>query len=207
MPDVGQQKEEKMTPEEMKAKLDEQAEAIKNLSSSKERLESENSKVKARAQEAETKVSDAEKAILAAEGKTQELLDIEKNEKLVLNTQLKEQGSTILNEKLKSKLSQLCPDAHENAIDQMLKVTEHKNLLTLDRENLTVSGVDDFQKALRETHAFYFKGTKLPDTETTPPNGKGLDKPLTDTEQYSKELREAKNQTEYDAVRKKWGRT
>jgi len=195
-----------MEIEELKKQMEEQAEQIKNLTASKSRLESENSKVKTRAQEAEGKLTEAEKQKMEDEGKLQERLDLEKNEKLELQKKFEVQKSTVLTEKLKGALAKACPDAHGNSIDLMLNVKEHRALLKVDDDALTVDGVEDFVGKLRETHSFFFTKSKLPETEDKKPDGKGLDEPLSDIEKYSKELKACKSQTEMDAVMLKHGR-
>jgi len=195
-----------MTEEELKAALAEKEDELKALKGSNERLIGENTKYKSRAQEVESQLSAAEKQKLEDEGKLQERLDLEKKERLNLEDKFNTQKSVVLTEKLKTGLAKACPDAHPEAIDLMLNVKEHRDLLKIDEDNLTVDGVNDFVGKLRETHNFFFTKNKLPETEDRKPSGDGLDKPLTDAEQYSKELKEAKTQQQLDAVRKKFGR-
>lgn len=195
-----------MTEDELKAALAEKEKELENLKGSNERLIGENTKYKTRAQEVESKLSEAEKQKLEDEGKLQERLDLEKRERLNLESKFEQQKSVVLTEKLKAGLAKACPDAHGNAIDLMLNVKEHRELLKIDEDNLTVDGVNDFVSKLRETHDFFFNQKKLPETENRTPSGEGLDKPLSDKEQYSKELKEAKTQQQLDAVRRKYGR-
>jgi len=203
---VGCEGNEEMTEEEMKAALAEKEQELANLKGSNERLIGENSKYKSRAQEVETKLTEAQKLKLEDEGKLQERLDLEKKERQTIESKFNEQKNVVLTEKLKAGLAIACPDAHPKSIDLMLNVKEHRDLLKIDEDNLTVAGVNDFVGKLRETHNFFFTSEKLPETETRTPSGDTLDKPLSEAEQYSKELKNAKTQTELDAVRKKFGR-
>ena len=183
--------------------LEENAERAKALLSKVERLENESKDFKSRAQQAEAKISEAEKAKLEEQGKLEELLKTEREEKAKLSQTLKDRTNGVLREKLRAEVATHAKDAHN--IDRVLGVTEHKSLLSIDEENLTVSGAEDFVKKVRETDPYLFRKKKLDDTQDVPPSNN--DDFKSDDEKYREELKACTTRKELDAVKKKYGKT
>lgn len=185
-------------------KLKANAEEADKLKASNQRLLDESSKYKTRAQEAEGKLSVAEKAKLEAEGKTQELLDAERKEKLDLQNKYHERGKVALREKLRTEALKHAKDAHN--IDMVLKVAEHKELLKLDEDSLTVEGVEEYVKKVRETNPYLFSKKRMDGHGDNTPPAKGDDDHKTDEQKYLDELNACTSRIEMNKVRRKYGK-
>lgn len=190
-----------ISEDELKS-LKEKAERAEALEASKQRVENESAKVKARAKEAEDKLALAEKAKLEAEGNTQALLEAERKEKLDLKLRLETSNKKTLKEKLRSEASKHAKDAHD--IDMLLKVADHKELLKLDEEALTVDGVKDFVEKCRETHKYLFSTKKVNPGNNKPPGAKDDFDAKTQEEKYLAELKNCTSRKELEDVRKKY---
>jgi len=189
--------------EEELAKFKADSERATDLEASKKRLEDENGKYKTRAQDAEGKLSEAEKAKLAAEGNTQALLDKERAEKVVLQDQIKVSNKTTLREKLRTEVSKYAKDAHD--VDMIIKVTEHKGLLKLDEEALTVEGVKEYVEKVRESHSYLFSKKRMDGGDNKPPKG-DEEEFKADDDKYLSELRSCSTRQQMNDVRKKYGK-
>jgi hypothetical protein len=194
MPEISEEELEKFKAAEQRAT---------DLESSKKRLEDENAKYKTRAQDAEGKLSEAEKAKLEAEGNTQALLDAERAEKVKLQDKIATTNKATMREKLRNEVSKHAKDAHD--VDMIIKVTEHKDLLKLDDEALTVDGVKEYVEKVRETHSYLFSKKRMDGGDNTPPSG-GKKEFKTEDEKYLSELRACSSRQQMDAVRKKYGK-
>jgi len=189
------------TVEELQEELEKERARAKALEANKSRIESESKAFKARAQEAESKISESEKSKLEEQGKLEELLATERQEKSDLSKKLEMRTQSVLREKLRSEAAKFAKDAHD--IDMLLKVGEYKDLLSINEDDLTVEGVEDFVGKVRETHSYLFKKKTLDETETKRPS-KGEGK--TEEERYFAELDVCNSSRELDAVKKKYGR-
>jgi hypothetical protein len=179
------------------------AEAVKGYENSKTRLEDENSKIKLRAKEAEEKLLDAEVKRLEADGKVNDLLALERVKSGALSEKLASRTKAVLSEKVKSEVSKYAKDAHD--IDMLLKVAEHKALLTVDEESLSVSGAEDFVSKVRDTHGFLFNAKKMPDYNNKKTEDKEEDNKSSD-EKYREELQGVTDRKQLAAVQKKYGK-
>jgi hypothetical protein len=190
------------TVEELQKQLEDEKKRADALQASKDRIENESKTYKQRAQEAEGKLTDAEKKKLEDEGKLQELLNKEREDNKKLNERLSNTMGTALREKLRTEIAKEAPDAHD--IDMVLKVADHKDLLKIDEDALTVEGVKDFVGKCKETHKYLFKSSKLPDTHDT--KGKGDVDDKTDDEKYLAELEKAQTREDITKIKKKYGK-
>jgi hypothetical protein len=188
------------TAEELQAELEAEREKIKSLEANKQRLIDESKGFKERAHKAEETLSDAEKAKLESNGELEKLLAKEREEKKKLLETLDNTTSSVLREKLRNEVSKFAKDAHD--VDMLLKVTEHKDVLKIDEQNLTIEGAEDFVKKARETHKFMFSKKTIEETE----DKKGGVDTKTSDEKYYEELAQANTRAEMDAVRKKHGK-
>lgn len=196
MPEISEEELEKYKASEQRAT---------DLETSKKRLEDENSKYKTRAKDAEDKLSDAEKAKLEAEGNTSKLLDQEREENRTLKEKYSKRTSEVLREKLRTEVSKHAKDAHD--IDMILRVTDHKDLLKLDEDSLSVEGVKDYVEKVRESHGYLFSKKSLPNTDNTPPgNNDDGDDFKTEDQKYLSELKACSTREEMNKVRKKYGK-
>ena len=193
-----------MTEEEIK-KLQEELEAertkAKALESKAARLEDESKKNKTRAQTAEEKINEAEKAKLEEQGKLEELLRVEREEKSKLSKTLETRTQGVLREKLRAEMSKHAKDAHD--VDMLLKVTDHKDLLSINEDELSVSGIEDFVGKCRESHSYLFKKKTMGSGEDKKPKG---DDNKTDVEKYYEELDACTSRKELEAIKKKYGK-
>lgn len=194
MPEISEEELEKFKAD---------SEARGALEASKKRLEDESKKYKTRAQEAESKLSEAEKAKLSAEGRTQELLDKERADRLDLEEKYKTRGRTALREKLRTEALKVASDVHD--VDMLLKVADHKDLLKLDEENLTVEGVKDYVEKCRETHSYLFSKKRLDNGDNRPPAG-NQEEFKSEDDKYLSELRACSTRQQMSDVRKKYGK-
>ena len=190
--------------EEALSKYKADSERATNLEASKKRLEDENSKIKTRAKDAEEKLSDAEKKTLESQGKTQELLDKERNDNVSLKTKLADSRKIALKEKLRTEASLYAKDAHD--IDMVLRVTKHKDILKIDEEAGTVTGIKDYIEKVRETDSYLFGEKRLDDIENKKPKGGSGDGDKTEDQKYLAELKDCTTRKDMDAIRKKYGR-
>lgn len=190
--------------EEELTRLKDAEERAKALEAKSLRLEDESKKYKSRAQQAEEKISEAEKAKLEEQGELEKLLAKEREEKAQLTNTLEKRTQGVIREKLRSTLATHAKDAHD--VDMLLKVTEHKDLLSIDEENFNVSGVEEFVAKAKETHSYLFKKNKIDGMgEGGAPAGGGKEQ-KSDEELYKEELRACNSRKELDAVKKKYGR-
>ena len=167
-----------------------------------ERLEEESKSFKTRAQTAEEKLNEEEKAKLEEQGKLEELLQKERDEKAKLSNTLNERTQGVLREKLRAEIGSHAKDAHN--VDMLLKVTEHRDLLEINEDELSVNGVEDFVSKVRESHSYLFKKKDLDGMDGKKPDG-GADGKTTD-EQYHAALDACESRKDLEAVRKKYGR-
>ena len=189
-----------MDIEELQKKLEEAEQRAKALQAKADRVEEESKKFKSRAFEAEEKISLAEKAKLEEQGKLEELLAKEREEKSKLAKTLETRTQGVLREKLRAELSRYAKDAHD--VDMLLKVSEHKELLSIDEEALAVSGVEDFVGKVKETHSYLFKKANLDSGDDKKPNMNTK----SDDEKYLEELEACNSRAELDKLRKKYGK-
>lgn len=193
-----------VTLEELQKKIEEQNALLENLSNSKKRVEEENQKYKKRAQDAEDRLSQADKAKLEEENKLHELLKLERQEKEALVSENKGLKSKSLSKELRARVAEVAKDAID--VTDILRVAEAKEALKIDEDALTVDGVEDFVTKVRELKPHLFKKAKSNTGESNPPNkengkGESLD------EQYRRELRAARSQKDFDKVREKYGKS
>lgn len=186
--------------EERLKELEEAAERAKALEAKTSRLEEESKKYKSRAQQAEEKISEAEKAKLEEQGELEKLLAKEREEKSLLSKKLESRTQGVLREKLRAEAARHAKDAHD--IDMVLKVTEHKDLLSINEDELSVEGVEDFITKVRESKPYLFRKKSLDDTEDKKPKGDVL----SDDEKYYAELDACTTRDELDKIKKKYGR-
>lgn len=191
-----------MDIETLKKELEEERARAKALSTKNERLEEESKKNKTRAQSAEEKISEAEKAKLEEQGKLEELLRVEREEKSKLSKTLETRTQGVLREKLRAEMSKHAKDAHD--VDMLLKVTDHKDLLSINEEELSVGGVEDFVGKCRESHSFLFKKKSMESGEDKKPKNEDANK--TDDEKYYEELDACSSRKQLEEIKKKYGK-
>lgn len=186
--------------------LETAAEKAKALESSNARLLEESKKNKEKSTELSERLNKLEEEKLQSEGKTQELLDKEKLRSAELEEMLKGRTKAVLDEKVRSEVAKVAKDAHD--IDMLLRVKEHKALLKIDEEALTVSGIEDFVNKTRESHAYLFGKKKMPvDGGGKPPvDGGGAPDERTEEQKFVDELSKVNSRKEQIEVYKKYGK-
>lgn len=204
MPEISQEELDKLNASAKK--LDEMSGKFEKFEETQKRLEKEANTYKTRAKDAEKKYSDFEKEKLENDGDIQKRLDLEIAENLQLKDKLKSKTETTIDAKLRVGIKEQFPTLQPGAVDLMLKISEHKNLLKIDADNESVDGIKEFGEACLETHPYLNTKKKLKDTDNLPPGTPAEDDDLTDSERYDKELAACETQAEFDACRKKWNR-
>lgn len=103
-----------------------------------------------------------------------DLLTIEKDKRSALEVQLRESRQSTLKKELGFKVASLAKDAHN--VDDILGAIP-RNMLNLDEENFTVSGVDEAVNFVRESKPYLF--SKNTSTGMTSARPQGMGKPQT----------------------------
>ena len=187
------------------AKLREQAGRTSAAEANKARLVAESNAFKERAQKAEGELSAAEEQKLKDEGKTNELLANSEAKNLKLEEKLKSRTSSVLKEKTRTEVSKFAGDAHN--VDSLLSVREHKDLLKLDEESLSVEGAEAFVAKVRETHPFMFGKKKMPNNTSGKPPGPGDDGAhKSDEEKFRADLKTCKTRAQQKEIYAKYGK-
>lgn len=191
--------------EEELAKLKADAEEAAKLKSTNARLLEESEKNKKKAAEQEQKVLEAEKAKAEAEGDLSKQLELEKQERTKLAEKYKNTIGATMTEKLKNAVLSVAGDALD--VDMILKVTEHKDLLKIDEDSLTVDGVKEFVEKVRESKPYLFGKKKMPSGNGDDKRkGAGGDDEELSEENYRKELAAVNTREEQRKVMKKYGK-
>ena len=186
--------------------LEEAAEKAKALEGTNARLLEESKKNKEKADEALNKISEAEKAKLEEEGKLNELLLQERKEKAELEEKFKGRTKAAMKEKVRSEVAKFAKDAHD--VDMVLRVNEHKSLLKLNEDELSVEGVEEYVNKVRESHSYLFGKKRMPDGEGggKPPADQDPNEGKSDDEKFIAELKNVRSRAEQVEVYKKYGK-
>ena len=172
------------------------------LAATNERLLNESKDKKESAGKWKEKAEALEKEKLEKEGNLSALLNKANEEILALKGKDEEKTSKLIREKLRADLGKHAKDAHD--LDMVLKVSEHRDLLKIDADNLEVEGTKEFVEKVRETHGYLFAKKSMDPGDNKKPPG---DKPSGSSEdQYFSELRACNSRKELEAVRKKYGK-
>jgi len=181
-----------------KEEFDKLVEDNRDLKSTNGRLLDESKTFKGKFRDMSDEFDKLKNNNLEKEGNHKELLASEREKTRRLEGDLIDTRKSVVTEKLRTEALKHAKDAHN--IDMVLKVTDHKDLLKVDQENLSVSGVEEFMKKCRETHGFLFEKGSLPPTDNIRP-GKGEPKEVpTDKEQYKAELAKCTTEKQMNEV-------
>lgn len=132
-----------------------------------DRLLEESKEWKTKFQGLRNDVSEEQTAKLTNDKNWEGLLEVEKQKNFDLQKKNDDRAKKVLNSDLNFKVASFAPDAHNvNAIIDLLP----KEMLDIDEENLTVSGVEDAVSKLRETDAWAFKSDKKVGMAGNPPS-------------------------------------
>ena len=167
------------------------------LRASNTRLLNESKSNKEKRQELENQLKAERDRKLEEEGKLSERLESEKSRNQELTSKLKLQTETILAEKLRNGILKLAPKCKD--VDLVMKLSQHKDRLVVDKDSLVVDKIEDFINAARESHPFLFEENRLPNTETDRPNNPDVSKkPLTEFDRWKEELKKQTSQEKLD---------
>jgi vacuolar-type H+-ATPase subunit I/STV1 len=136
---------------------------IQKLRDTNQRLLKDSKEYKSKAKFASEKLSEFEQSQLEKEGNFEKLLERSRSENNDLISEVKNLREKTIDKELRARVAELAPDAH--SIDMVLAVKDHRDLLKVDQESLSVSGVDDYLEAIRENNSYLFKGKKPEATE------------------------------------------
>jgi hypothetical protein len=130
---------------------------IKKMEDSNARLLEESRGYKARYQSLKENVENSEKAKLTENEQWKELLEIERNKSSEFQNKLKETNRMVLQKELALKVSTLCNDAY-NVQDIINNLP--KDLINIDEENLSISGLEEAVNVVRQSRQYLFNTEK-----------------------------------------------
>lgn len=163
-----------------------------NSGADKARLLAESKAWKARALAAEKEKEEAEKAKLTEQGKYKDLFEKAQTELSEFRTKHVETRKRAEVERLAASVGCVSVDA--------LYTLGNKTLLEYDAESDTIQGAEKFIEEAKKVHQFLFNPVKAPNVNPASPGGAKA--PLS----YMEEIKQAKTQAEFEAIRKKHGR-
>ena len=166
------------TVEELSEQLKQFQEKVSQLTSTNERLltESKQNKEKYQSVKAETEREKEER--LRAEGKWKEALEITENKLFEKDKSIKQVKQAALSKEINFQVAKYASNAHDlgvilNSLD--------RNILSINEDDLNVSGVEDAVNKLREEKPFLFKTKVETGMVESRPNG-GMPKSAPKTE-------------------------
>jgi hypothetical protein len=141
---------------------------LEKLEGSNNRLLEESKTWKSKYKGLSSDVEAREKAELEKTENWKDLLEIEKNKRSEYEMQLKDTRKTVLQKELEFKVATMASDA--------IKVTDvinalPRDMLTIDDEGLSISGVEEAVNHVRENNAHYFKSDNKTGMSSARPNG------------------------------------
>lgn len=162
--DVGQENSsvETVTVDQVK-NLEEQ---VKSLMATNERLVHEHKKYKSRAEEVESSLEDMEKQKLQEAGKTEELLELEKNKSHEATLKAKKFEREAKKRALQLEVASRARDAHD-----VMDVVKNLNpeLISYDDDLGMIKGIDDAVKEIRKAKPYLFSSNSVPATPSGRP--------------------------------------
>ena len=130
---------------------------MEKLEQTNNRLLEESKTNKAKYQGLRTEVEEKEKAQLTENEQWKELLDIEKNKRSEYETQLRETKKSVLQKELGFKVASVAKDAYD--VNDVIGALP-KDLLSINEEDLTVTGIDEAVNMVREKKPWLFNTEK-----------------------------------------------
>lgn len=130
---------------------------IKKMEDSNARLLEESRGYKSKYQSLKTSVETTEKTKLTENEQWKELNEIKENEIHALNERLKNSEKRALKKDLNFKVAAIAKDAHD--VNDIISVLP-KELLTIDEENQTISGIDEAINQVRTNKPWLFNTEK-----------------------------------------------
>lgn len=193
---------QKDQPNDLQAQLSKMQEQIANLEASKQRILDESQTWKNKFQEIKGKNDEEEKQRLLKEGKHEELLEKYKNEAHKWKSDFSELRKSVVDRTIDNEILKSASDAYD--------IKDLRNNFSPDvikiGEDLNVSGIKDEIERLRKDKPYLFKASKTANQFTRKAPGIGDESEKGDDEAYRSELKAAKTQKEFEAVRRKYGR-
>jgi len=155
------QNQEVENQEEVKPEinLEELVQTVDKLKSTNERLLSESKDWKAKYQGMRLETENREKKELEDKESWKELLEKERDEKFKIEENFKSLKKQTLKKQLQFEVAKHASDAHN--IDTVLS-TLPTDMLQIDEENMSVSGIKDCIDSLRKDHGYLFKSENTP---------------------------------------------
>lgn len=161
MVEEGQVQEVETNVEETPAEVDLNAlaETVEKLKGTNDRLLAESKDWKAKYQGLRLERENIEKKELEDKESWKELLEKEKNERFQIEENFKNLKKTTLKKQLQFEVARHASDAHN--LDTVLN-TLPTDLLQIDEDNLSISGVKECIDSLRKDHGYLFKQESSP---------------------------------------------
>lgn len=147
---------------------------IEQLRSTNERLLNESKSNKTRKSEFEelqAKLEGIEREKLEKEGRTQELIEMERKQRIEKEQELQSMRNKVLKSNVFNAVANYAKDAHD--VNDLLAQSEYAKMIEVDEESLEPVGesVQNFVNSLKEKKKYLFKGHKVPSmADSKPPS-------------------------------------
>ena len=155
-PKVEQPEESAEMPEITPEQFAQLAQKVEQLEASKNRILEESKEWKSKAQTLKSEKEAAERERLEQSGEVEKLLEIERNRSHELAQAKAQMEKAALKKELHFQAARFAGDAYD--VSDVIKSLPQE-LLSLDKENLSVQGVQDAVTKLRESKPYLFKKT------------------------------------------------
>lgn len=143
---------------------------MEQMQKTNERLLEESKTWKSKYKGLSTDVEQKQKADLEKTENWKDLLEIEKNQKMELKSQLQDTRKAVLQKELNFKVASVAKDAFDvNDIITSLP----KDILAIDEENLSVTGVEEAVNMVRENKPWLFQKENKSGMSSARPAGDG----------------------------------
>ena len=137
---------------------------IEQLESTNSRLLDESKTYKTRKselEEAQERLQQIEREKLEKEGRTQELVEMERQKRLETENSLKQMKEKVLKSNVFNAVANYAKDAHD--VNDLLSQSEYARMIEVDEDSLepVTESVQNFVNSLKEKKKYLFKGHKV----------------------------------------------
>jgi FtsZ-binding cell division protein ZapB len=149
--------------------VSELAKKVEQLEASNARLLDQSKTWKDRYQSLQGTVEKENEAKLTESENWKELVEIEKNKRFELESKVKDLTTRSMQKDLQFKVASLAKDAY-NVDDVITSISQRKDLLSIDQETGTISGVEEAYNMVRSEKPYLFNTAKVSGMDTGRPN-------------------------------------
>jgi len=172
---------------------------LKEMQSKLERLEYENKKKSERIREQTRLEEERQRELLTKEGKTEELLKLNEEKFSKLSEEYNQLKSKTIRANVTAEVAKLAKDCLDP--EDVVNYKQFWEELEVDTDSLSVSGMEKALSKIRQAKPHWF-GNRNPGMANAAP----ANNPPKATS-YEEEIKAARTQKEFDAIRKKYGKT